>query len=73
MLEEDAIDFIIEKLVISGTALKSFNDQLISDFELGLKLVREKTGKNRFFITRDALISPETFIGNLIRDEMRQK
>jgi hypothetical protein len=40
------------------------------DFEYGLKLVREKTGKNRFFLTRRALIDPETFISSLIRDAL---
>jgi hypothetical protein len=29
-----------------------------------LKLVREKTGKNRFFINREALLNPETYIRN---------
>jgi endopeptidase Clp ATP-binding regulatory subunit ClpX len=62
VLEEDAIDFMIEKLVTSDMHLDAFYKKLNSDFEHGLKLVREKTGKNRFFISRDALLSPETFI-----------
>jgi hypothetical protein len=33
-------------------------------------LVQEKTGKNRFFITKDALLNPESFISNLIKDEL---
>jgi len=70
VLEEGAIDFIIEQMVVSGMDLKAFYNQLTTDFELGLKLVREKTGRSRFFITRDALLSPETFIRNLIRDEL---
>ena len=70
VLEEGAIDFIIEKMVVSGTELKAFYRQLSADFELGLKLVREKTGRSRFFITREALLDPETFISNLIRDEL---
>jgi len=71
VLEEEAIDFIIEQLVISGIDLKTFYRQLATDFELGLKLAREKTGKNRFFITRKALLSPEDFISHLIREEMK--
>jgi hypothetical protein len=71
VLEEGAIDFIIEGLVVSGMDLKTFYRQLSSDFEHGLKLVQEKTGKNRFFITREALLAPETFIGNLLKDEMQ--
>jgi len=71
VLEEDAIDYIIEQFVASEIHLDDFYKQLTKDFELGLKLVREKTGKNRFFITRKALLNPESFISELIKDELR--
>jgi hypothetical protein len=32
-----------------------------------LKLVHEKTGRNRFFITRQALDEPEVFIARLLQ------
>ncbi len=69
VMEEDAIDFIIEQFINSDVKLEAFYKQLTLDFEHGLKLVREKTGKNRFFITREALSGPEAFIDKLIRDE----
>ncbi len=71
VLEDDAIDFIIEQLANPAIHIADFERQLSIDFELGLKLVREKTGRNRFFITRKALLEPETFISNLIKDELR--
>jgi uncharacterized protein YlbG (UPF0298 family) len=71
VMEDDAIDFIIEQLANPAIHVVDFERQLSIDFELGLKLVREKTGKNRFFITRKALLEPETFISNLIKDELR--
>lgn len=70
VLEEDAIDFIVEQFVEYGTKLENFYKQLTSDFELGLKLIRDKTGQNRFFITREALLNPESFISNLIKSEL---
>lgn len=66
VLEEEAIDFIIENFVTSDMHLDDLYKQLNSGFEHGLKLVREKTGKNRFFITREALLDPETFIRSLL-------
>ena len=69
VLEEDAIDYIIEQFEESEIHLDDFYKQLTKDFELGLKLVREKTGKNRFFITRKALLDPESFISEFIKDE----
>ena len=71
VMEEDAVDFIIEQFINSGIKLEDFYKQLIVDFELGLKLIREKTGKNYFKITKQALMGPESFISNLIKDELR--
>ncbi len=68
VMEEDAIDFIIEKVVNSEIHLDEFYKQLNTDFEHGLKLVREKTGRSRFFITREALLHPETYIHQLLAE-----
>jgi ATP-dependent Clp protease ATP-binding subunit ClpX len=70
VLEDDAIDFIIDQLEDSTYDLDALYDHISTDFEYGLKLVQEKTGKNRFFITKDALVNPESFISNLIKNEL---
>jgi ATP-dependent Clp protease ATP-binding subunit ClpX len=70
VLEEDAIDFIIEQLTSCALALREVYKKIEADFEYGLKLAREKTGRNRFFITRRALLNPEEFIGDLIKMNM---
>jgi hypothetical protein len=67
VLEDDAIDFILAQFVNAGVKFADFYQQLTTDFELGLKLVREKTGKNRFFLNRDALVSPESHISGLLK------
>ena len=69
ILEEDAIDFIIEKIVTNDVHLDALYRQLTKDFEHGLKLVREKTGQNRFFITRNALKNPESYVKMLLQKE----
>ncbi|MDM8552181.1 AAA family ATPase [Desulfobacterales bacterium HSG2] len=70
VLEEDAIDFIIEQFIDVAVDFEDIYKKLSMDFELGLRLVREKTGRNRFFLTREALLNPESFISNLIKDEL---
>jgi ATP-dependent Clp protease ATP-binding subunit ClpX len=70
VLEEDAIDFIIEQLIESFVEFKIIYEKINQDFQHGLKLAREKTGRNRFFITRQALLDPELYIGNLIKDTL---
>jgi len=49
-------------LINSGIKLDNLYKKLTNEFEDGLKLIREKTGKNRFFITKDALLDPERFL-----------
>jgi len=70
VLEEDAIDFIIEKLMESPFEFKDVNGKIDQDFQHGLKLAREKTNRNRFFITRQALLDPEGYVSELIRDQI---
>ncbi len=70
VLEEDAVDYIIDQLINTPLEIKDFYRKLTADFELGLKLVREKIGKSRFFITREALLNPEAHISALIKDEL---
>jgi ATP-dependent Clp protease ATP-binding subunit ClpX len=69
VLEEDAVDFIIEQLVESAIEMKDVYGKLSADFEYGLKLVRDKTGRSRFFITRQALLSPEEFVAKLLKTQ----
>jgi ATP-dependent Clp protease ATP-binding subunit ClpX len=71
VLEEDAIDFIIEKLIESPFELKDVHEKINQDFQYGLKLAREKTNRNRFFLTRQALLDPEAYVSELIRDQIK--
>ena len=66
VLEEDAIDFLMEMIVESTFELKDVYPRLNAHFEHGLKLVREKTGRSRFFISRNSLINPEDYIRAMI-------
>jgi len=68
VLEEDAIDFIIEQLIDASLELKLVYQKIDQDFQHGLKLAREKINRNRFFITREALLDPEAYIGSLIKN-----
>ena len=70
VMEDDAVDFVIEQLEESSVTIEDIYQKLSSNFEYGLKLVREKTGRNRFFITKDALMTPESFVSNLLKDEI---
>jgi ATP-dependent Clp protease ATP-binding subunit ClpX len=67
VLEEETIDYIIGQWLIHPVDTDAVFKQLSTDFLLGLKLVHEKTGRNRFFITRQALETPEDFVRQLLQ------
>ncbi|MGD8368089.1 MAG: AAA family ATPase [Desulfobacterales bacterium] len=70
ILEDDAVDYILEQLIQGDLSMAAFGQRLSADFEYGLKLIRDKTGRSRFFISREALCNPETFISNLIKKDL---
>ena len=71
VLDDSAIDYIIVNIMGAKLKIKELFERLSDDFKHGLKLVRDKTGRNRFFITKSALISPETYIEGLIKDQIQ--
>ena len=70
IFEDDAVDYIIEQMIVYSINLEDFCKDLTQNFEHGLKLIREKTGKNRFFITKKALDDPDDYIQTLIKQEL---
>ena len=71
VLEDDAIDFLIAEIAEGALKPDEVLKRLEANFEHGLKLVREKTGRGRFFITRRALLSPESYVGDMIKDDIK--
>ena len=70
VLEEDAIDYIIENMIHSTIDLDQIYKKISTDFEHGLKLAREKTGRNRFFINRKGLLDGESYVADLIKEDL---
>lgn len=68
VFEEETIDLIINQWRNSTANLDEIYHRLSSNLEYGLKLVREKTGRNRFFLTPQALEAPENFIRQLLKE-----
>lgn len=71
-LADDAADYLVWQLALTSADFDAMNEKFSSEFGLGLKLVRDKTGKSRFNIDRDALLDPEAFIGSLLADTYSQ-
>jgi len=70
IFEEDAVDFLIEQFISFEANSEEVIAQIYEKFYDGLNLIREKTGKRRFFLTEDALNNHEPFLDNLIKKEI---
>ena len=70
IFEEDAVDFLIEQFINFDADSEEIIAQVYEKFYDGLNLVREKTGKRRFFLTEEAMNNHETFLNNLIKKEI---
>ena len=73
VLEEDAIDYIIAQVIREDVQLEDVYENLSKDFQHGLKLIQEKTGKNRFFLPQDALTHSEEYLNRLIKTEIGKR
>jgi hypothetical protein len=70
---EEAINRITEIILNEdgkGTALFS---RLSKDYEYGFELIREKTGKREFIITRETVDDPEGYLDQTIREIYRRQ
>lgn len=68
VLEEDAIDYIISQWLQHPVDEDAVYKKLVTDFVHGLRLVQEKTGRSRFFITHQTLKEPEAYISGLLKE-----
>ncbi len=71
VFEEDAIDFLIEEFINHDVTSDEIVSKIYENFYDGLNLVKEKTGKKRFFLSRNDLIHYQTYLDNLIRKELK--
>ncbi len=64
---EDAINRIAEIILKEGKGTALFS-RLSKDYEYGLELIREKTGKSDFVLTGEAVDNPEEYLDRTIRE-----
>ncbi|MBW2654256.1 MAG: AAA family ATPase [Deltaproteobacteria bacterium] len=70
IFEEDAIDFLIEQFITHTATTEEILSKIYTNYYDGFNLIREKTGKTRFFLSKTALINHETYLNDLIREEI---
>lgn len=71
IFEEDAIDFLLEQFINHNATSEEILSKIYTSYYDGFNLIREKTGKTRFFLSKNALIDKDTFLNDLIRKEIK--
>jgi predicted transcriptional regulator len=66
--DDAAIDRIMEKALLESARTRKLLEDLLENFEHGLRLIQEKTGQDEFILTREAVDSPEQFLNRLVRE-----
>ncbi|MFC1851860.1 AAA family ATPase [candidate division CSSED10-310 bacterium] len=65
---DEACDWLIQKVWQDQVEPLAFLKQSYQNYEHGLKLIREKTGKDHFSIPPEGIEEPENFLNKLIRE-----
>ncbi len=68
---DEAIDQLVERVWKEGIDPQEFLSRSFQNFEHGLKLIKEKSGKGGFSISPEGIKNPEDYLNRLIRDTYR--
>ena len=70
---EEAIDRLVEKVWEDGLEPADYLGRSFQNYEHGLKLIREKTGKREFLISVEGMENPEQFLNGMIQETYRSE
>jgi ATP-dependent protease Clp ATPase subunit len=70
--DAEAMDEILKRALKRDTPALSICQELASDFEYALKLLRDRTSQDSFLITPEALDDLDGYLNRLIRDSYQK-
>jgi ATP-dependent Clp protease ATP-binding subunit ClpX len=69
---EEAINTIIEQALFGETSATAICRKISSDFDYGFKLVADRSGQIQFILPKEAVIDPDRYLNQLIRETFHQ-
>lgn len=66
--DNDVIDDILNESIKNKKDVDDVCNQIMKNFDYGLNLLMDKTGKHEFFLTKDAIKNPEVYIESMIKE-----
>ena len=71
IFSEEAVDQIIKHIVEMNQGVYAYCDRIVNLLEYGLRLINERTGRNRFVIPPEAIEHPEQYLNHLVQESYR--
>ena len=71
IFSEEAVDCLMDKSWQENSEPLSFLDRSFQNYQHGLWLIKDKTGKEKFVLPDRAIDSPEEYLNSLIREAFR--
>jgi len=68
---EEAVDRLVEKVWKEGLDPAEYLGKSFQNYEHGLKLIREKTGRREVLIPAEGMENPEQFLNGMIQEIYR--
>jgi hypothetical protein len=69
---DGAIDYLAEKIWKEPQDLSAYLKLALQNYDHGLKLIKEKTGKRQFLIPAEGVENPGQFLNSLIQEAYRK-
>jgi hypothetical protein len=66
--DDGAIARIMERIFLEGAHLRKLLEELLENYEHGLRLIQEKIGQDEFILTREAVDKPDEYLNRLVRE-----
>ena len=66
--DDTALNLIIKTVLLDGNSIRPMLKELFSGYYHGLKLVKDKTGKNLFVFSEEAVKDPNEHLNSLIKN-----
>ena len=70
--DEEAVNQIIEAALQRETAATVICREISRDYDYGFKLISERSGQTQFVLPRRAVVHPDLYLDELIRESYRQ-
>ena len=71
--DDGATDELLRRSIETGQDAGSLSYQLAKKLEYGLKLVKDRSGVDRFVVTKDAVLDMDKYINDLVKRYYRKE